>query len=40
MNTRQAFRIFIRFQIENGVSDQLGLSAEDVEKIACGVEDT
>lgn len=39
MSSRQAFRTFIRFQLENGVADQLGLSATDIEKIANGVED-
>lgn len=39
MNSRQAFRIFIRFQLENGLAEQLGLSAEDLEKFANGVED-
>ncbi|MCY8755661.1 hypothetical protein [Bacillus haynesii] len=40
MNPREAFRVFIRFQIENGERfEHLGLSNEDIEKFIFGVED-
>jgi hypothetical protein len=40
MNTRQAFRIFIRHQLETMAEDgKLDLSAEELEKVANGVED-
>ena len=39
MNPRQAFRIFIRFQLENGVGEEMALSAAEIDKIILGIED-
>jgi hypothetical protein len=35
----QALKVFIRFQLKNGVDEQLGLTAEDIEKVVVGIED-
>ncbi|WP_123032215.1 hypothetical protein [Bacillus sp. TYF-LIM-B05] len=39
MNPRQAFRIFIRFQLKNGVGEEMALSDAEIDKIIPGIED-
>ncbi|WP_353856858.1 hypothetical protein [Bacillus sp. Bos-x628] len=40
MNPRQAFRTFIKYQLENGEGlSELRLNKEDIEKFLYGVED-
>lgn len=39
MEPRNAFKIFIQFQLQQGIAQRLGLSEEDVEKFISGVED-
>lgn len=40
IDPRQAFRAFMKYQLENGEGiTELGLNEEDIEKFICGVED-
>ena len=40
MNPREAFRVFIRFQLNSAVEEgQIDLTSDQIEKIAEGVED-
>ncbi|MCU4668563.1 MULTISPECIES: hypothetical protein [Bacillus] len=39
MNPRQAFRIFMRFQLQNGVGEEMALSDAEIDKIILGIED-
>ncbi|MDE1403324.1 MULTISPECIES: hypothetical protein [Bacillus subtilis group] len=39
MNPRQAFRIFMRFQLQNSVGEEMALSDAEIDKIILGIED-
>ena len=39
MNPRQAFRIFMRLQLENGVGEEMALFDAEIDKIILGIED-